>query len=119
MATGRLRRSGANSGPSSPRPSRSWRPAPGRGQFSPVMAGHLVFVDTVVPGRVPAFEEVESDVKTAWLGKQKAEAWRKAYEEMRAKYTVLLPVPAGDPAISVSEAAPPSDTPTQNGRALR
>ena len=29
---------------------------------------HLVFVDTVIPGRVPAFEEIEPDVKTAWLG---------------------------------------------------
>ena len=52
---------------------------------------HLVFVDTVIPGRVPAFEEVEADVKTAWLGEQKALAWEKAYKEMRAKYTVLLP----------------------------
>src|SRR5262245_19447487 len=29
---------------------------------------HLVFVDTVIPGRIPAFEEVDSEVKTAWLG---------------------------------------------------
>ena len=57
---------------------------------------HLVFVDTVIPGRVPAFEEVEQDVKTAWLGKRKQEAWRKAYEKIRSKYTVLLPVPADD-----------------------
>jgi peptidyl-prolyl cis-trans isomerase C len=54
---------------------------------------HLVFVDTVIPGRVPAFEEIEPDVKTAWLGEQKARAWEKAYKEMRAKYTVLLPAP--------------------------
>jgi hypothetical protein len=54
---------------------------------------HLVFVDTVVPGRVPAFDEIEPDVKTAWLADQKELAWRKAYDEMRAKYTVLLPAP--------------------------
>ena len=54
---------------------------------------HLVFVDTVIPGRVPAVEEIEPDVKTAWLGEQKELAWRKAYEAMRAKYTVLLPAP--------------------------
>jgi hypothetical protein len=52
-----------------------------------------VFVDTVIPGRVPAFEEVEPDVKTAWLAEQRAQAWQKAYKEMRAKYTVLLPAP--------------------------
>ena len=60
----------------------------------PVESGygwHLIFVDTVVPGRVPAFEEIESDVKTTWLGEQKAQALRKAYDDMRAKYTVLLP----------------------------
>ena len=52
---------------------------------------HLVFVDSVIPGRVPAFEEIESDVKTAWLGEQKQKAWEKAYAEMRSKYTVFLP----------------------------
>ena len=69
--------------------------APGSWQ-GPVESGfgsHLVFVDTVIPGRVPAFEEIEGDVKTAWLGEQKALAWQKAYKEMRAKYTVLLPAP--------------------------
>jgi parvulin-like peptidyl-prolyl isomerase len=67
--------------------------APGSWQ-GPIESGfgwHLVFVDTVIPGRVPNFEEIEPDVKTAWLSEQKALAWEKAYKEMRAKYTVLLP----------------------------
>ena len=67
--------------------------APGSWQ-GPVESGfgwHLVFVDTVIVGRVPAFEEIEADVKTAWLGVQKTLAWEKAYKDMRAKYTVLLP----------------------------
>jgi peptidyl-prolyl cis-trans isomerase C len=67
---------------------RSWQ--------GPIESGygwHLVFVDTVIPGRVPDFEEIEPDVKTAWLGEQKSQAWEKAYKEMRAKYTVLLPAP--------------------------
>jgi hypothetical protein len=54
---------------------------------------HLVFVDSLDPGRTPDFEEVLADVKTAWLSDQKEQAWRKAYDEMRAKYTVLLPAP--------------------------
>ena len=41
----------------------------------------------------PSFEEIEADVKTAWLGEQKARAWENAYKDMRAKYTVLLPAP--------------------------
>ena len=54
---------------------------------------HLVYVDTVIPGRIPVFEEMEADVKTAWLAEQKQQAWQKAYKEMRAKYSVLLPAP--------------------------
>ena len=78
--------------------------APGSWQ-GPIESGfgwHLVFVDTVIPGRVPAFEEVEPDVRTAWLGEQKALAWEKAYKEMRAKYTVLLPAPPDSSAASSS-----------------
>jgi hypothetical protein len=75
----------------------------------PVESGygwHLVYVDTVIPGRIPAFEEMEPDVKTAWLAEQKQTAWQKAYAEMRAKYTVLLP---GPPDKNAPEApAPPS-----------
>ena len=51
--------------------------APGSWQ-GPIESGfgwHLVFVDTVMPGRMPAFEEIEPDVKTAWLAEQKALAW--------------------------------------------
>ena len=64
-----------------------------QGPIESGLGWHLVFVDTVIPGRVPAFEEIEPDVKSAWLGEQKELAWRKAYEAMRAKYTVLLPAP--------------------------
>ena len=71
--------------------------APGswRGPIESGYGWHLVYVDTVIPGRVPALTEVESDVKVAWLGEQKTVAWQKAYQEMRAKYTVRLPAPPG------------------------
>ena len=72
---------------------------------------HLVFVDSVIPGRIPAFDEVESDVKTAWLGAQKAQAWEKAYQEMRAKYMVLLPVPSGKSLTNLSALPPPKEIP--------
>jgi peptidyl-prolyl cis-trans isomerase C len=67
----------------------------------PVESGygwHLVFVDTVIPGRIPAFEEMEPDVKTAWLAEQKTTAWQKAYADMRSKYTVLLPAAPSEAA---------------------
>jgi len=68
---------------------------------------HLVFVDSITPGRIPAFEEIEPDVKTAWLGSQKQEAWRKAYTAMRARYTVLLPVPPDTPSPGAPAPTPP------------
>jgi len=52
---------------------------------------HLVWIDSMMPGRVPAFEEVEPDVKSEWIAEQSAEAKRKAFEAMRARYEVVLP----------------------------
>ncbi|HTY42041.1 MAG TPA: peptidylprolyl isomerase [Thermoanaerobaculia bacterium] len=54
---------------------------------------HLVFVDSLMPERASAFEEVEPDVKTAWLASRKAEAWDAAYKAMRARYELVLPAP--------------------------
>ena len=74
---------------------------------------HLVFVDSVIPGRIPAFEEVEPDVKTAWLADQKAQAIETAYKAMRAKYTVRLPAAPAKAAASAGQAAPQSDDRTR------
>jgi peptidyl-prolyl cis-trans isomerase C len=52
---------------------------------------HLIWIESIAPGKVPAFEEVEPDVKTAWLADQKAIQWQKAYATMRAKYEVIAP----------------------------
>ena len=52
-----------------------------------------MFIDTLIPGRVPAFEEVEDDVRQAWLAAQKVQSWEKAYQDMRAKYTLQLTIP--------------------------
>jgi hypothetical protein len=84
----------------------------------PVESGfgwHLVYVDTVIPGRVPAFEEVESDAKTAWLGEQKALAWAKAYKEMRAKYAVLLPGPPDKDSAAAPVPPPKKEVPAPSG----
>jgi peptidyl-prolyl cis-trans isomerase C len=67
---------------------------------------HLVWIESITPGRVPAFEEVEPDVKTAWLADQKAIEWQKAYAKMREKYEVSAPQP------------PPEATESKNGSAL-
>jgi peptidyl-prolyl cis-trans isomerase C len=73
----------------------------------PVESGfgwHLVYVDTVIPGRVPDFEEVAQAVKSAWLHDQKARAWDKAYTDMRARYKVLLPAAPDEAALAAAAA---------------
>lgn len=87
-----------------------FRAEPGRWQ-GPVESGfgwHLVFVDSIAPGRSPQLDEILPDVKTAWLGEQKTLAWEKAYKEMRAKYTVLLPAPPGQASKEQGVPAPGS-----------
>ena len=76
---------------------------------------HLVFVDTLIPGRVPAFEEIEPDVKTTWLREQKALAWEKAYRDMRAKYVVLLPAPPDKQMASTATPPRSKQIPTSSG----
>ena len=89
-------------------PSGSWQ-----GPIESGFGWHLVYVDTVTRGRVPVFEEIESDVRTAWLNEQKEQAWRKAYSDMRAKYTVLMAAPpaenvaGGGASAAARQAAPP------------
>jgi peptidyl-prolyl cis-trans isomerase C len=76
----------------------------------PVESGygwHLVFINSFAPGRIPAFEEVEPHVKSAWLADQREQAWNKAYTAMRAKYTVSLPAPPEKQTASAPVGPPP------------
>lgn len=68
-------------------PTGSWQ-----GPVASGLGWHLVFIDSLEPGRLPDFSEVETEVRNAWLSEQKDTAYRKAYEEMRARYTIFLPV---------------------------
>jgi len=52
---------------------------------------HLVWVDTLVAPRVPPLEEVEPEVRTAWLDDRRTELREKAYEAMRARYEIVVP----------------------------
>jgi hypothetical protein len=60
----------------------------------PVQSGygwHLIWIDSIEPGRVPTFEEVMPDVKSAWLDHRYREVKRAALEEMRSRYAVTVP----------------------------
>ena len=94
------------------------KPGSWQGPIESGFGWHLVFVDAVIPGRVPAFEEVESEVKTAWLGEQKAQAWQKAYQSLRSKYTVLLPAPPDKQTASAPPHPSKKEIPTTSGEGL-
>lgn len=65
----------------------------------PVQSGygwHLIWVDSIEAGRVPALEEVAPSVKSAWLDERYAEVKRNALKEMRSRYVVSLPTVTKD-----------------------
>jgi len=74
------------------------KPGAWRGPIESGYGWHLVFVESITPGRIPAFEEIEADVKTAWIADQREETRRKMYQLMRARYEVVLPEPKAGPA---------------------
>jgi hypothetical protein len=59
---------------------------------------HLVWIDALALQRVPAFEEVEPDVRRDWIAERRADRKRAAYEALRARYEVVLPGPLGSAA---------------------
>ena len=85
----------------------------------PIQSGygwHLVFVKSRMPGRVPAFEEVEPDVKAAWLTEQRSRQWRTVYAAMRAKYEIVLPKAVAEDASRVAAEPPrPTVLPSETG----
>jgi peptidyl-prolyl cis-trans isomerase C len=68
-----------------------FKPGAWQGPIESGYGWHLVFIDTSVPGRVPAFEEIEPEIKAEWIEDRRIAAKRKAYETMRARYHVVLP----------------------------
>jgi peptidyl-prolyl cis-trans isomerase C len=91
------------------------KPGSWQGPIESGYGWHLVFINSFTSGRIPAFEEIEPDIKTAWLADQKQRAWDKAYAEMRAKYAVFLP--SQPETQSATPPAPPSkkEIPTLSG----
>lgn len=54
----------------------------------PVESGygwHLVFIDAMTPQRIPDFEEIEPEVKNAWIEDHREKTRARLYESMRAR----------------------------------
>lgn len=81
---------------------------PGR-WVGPVQSGygwHAVFVERKSPPIVPGFEEVDEEVKAAFLNARRAEFREETYRLMREKYKVVLPTfdePGSTPDTNVRE----------------
>lgn len=66
---------------------------PGR-WAGPIESGfgwHLVHIDSLIPGRVPALEKIEDQVTRSWVIAQREVVKGMAYEAMRDKYKIVLP----------------------------
>jgi peptidyl-prolyl cis-trans isomerase C len=92
----------------------------------PVESGfgwHLVFVDSLTPGRVPEFVEIEAEAKSEWIKDQRAAFKRKAYEAMKARYQIVMPseraieaaTSGGNPTNGAAANSPPGNDATTNG----
>ena len=74
------------------------KPGAWRGPIESGYGWHLVWIESITPGRVPAFEEIEPTVKAEWTAEQREEMKRKAFEAIRTRYEVVLPAPPGNVA---------------------
>lgn len=61
----------------------------------PVASGygwHVVFAESITPQRIPDFDDVEAEVKGAWMEERRNETRGRLYKAMLARYEVVLPV---------------------------
>ena len=65
--------------------------APGRGPSSRAWVGISCSYSSVTPGRVPSYDEIEPQIKAAWLDEQRAAARQRAFEAMKAHYEIRSP----------------------------
>ena len=62
-----------------------------QGPIESGLGWHLVFVVSATPGRVPSYNEIEPDIRAGWINEQRAEARRRGFETMKARYEIHLP----------------------------
>ena len=67
------------------------QPGSWQGPIESGLGWHLVFVTSMTLGRVPAYDEIEANIKAGWIYEQRAEARQRAFEAMKAHYEIHLP----------------------------
>lgn len=69
----------------------SLKPGAWAGPIESGYGWHVVFVESLTPQRVPEFDQIEAEVKTAWVEDRRVKVRHQMYEAMRAQYQVMLP----------------------------
>ena len=63
--------------------------------LGPVESGlgwHLVWIETITPGRIPSYEEIDPEqLKTEWTAEKREETKQKAFANIRKRYEIVLP----------------------------
>jgi hypothetical protein len=86
-----------------------FKQTPGR-WVGPVESGfgwHLVWIDALAQPPAPPFETVASQVKSDWLSEQRSESKRTSFDALKARYEVVVLMPAPTSAIAATEAEQP------------
>lgn len=76
----------------------------------PVESGfgwHLVWIDTLAKPPAPAFETLAQQVKSDWLSEQRSESKRANFDALKARYEVVVMMPATTSAIAATQAEQP------------
>ena len=75
----------------------------------PIASGygwHVIFAESITPQRLPDFDDIEPEVKAAWMEDRRNDTRGQLYKAMRARYEVVLPVrnqPEAPPAAGASK----------------
>jgi len=83
------------------------KPDAWQGPIESGLGWHLVLIDSIAPGRVPAFDEIAADVKAQWTDQQRVELRSRAFELMKARYEIVFPAGVVE-GPSEANAMPPS-----------
>jgi peptidyl-prolyl cis-trans isomerase C len=76
----------------------------------PVESGfgwHLVWVDALAKPPAPPFETVAQQVKSDWLSEQRRESKRTSFDALKARYEVVVMMPASTSGIAATQTEQP------------
>jgi hypothetical protein len=76
----------------------------------PVESGfgwHLVWIEALAKPPAPPFETVAQQVKSDWLSEQRSASKREHFEALKARYEVVVMMPASAGAIATTQTEQP------------